>query len=296
MQTIEQLIARAESAEREVERLTKQIKDDNRSYGCELRDPYGTIWEQATKDHARAERAEAKLKEWSPLNLWGDTPEIIHAFVKGQQARIQAAQDVEAELESTKERALTLANSLDQAQTELAELKESVLVQRIFSDDRIRADEAEHDCRVLIGQLNDALAELDGIRALAGRNKRYCFKGTARELVAALDQALDIAQAELKAEQDIRVINEIELKVSRDIVSKIWVQLGSPTYEQLKGRSIYDLIYELKAELAAERARLDWLMAGGVCMVQHTGGFHVSRLHAPVSRAAIDAAMKEGAQ
>ena len=101
MQTIEQLIARAESAEREVERLTKQIKDDNRSYGCELRDPYGTIWEQATKDHARAERA-------------------------------------------------------------------------------------------------------------------------------------------------------------------------------------------------AERARLDWLMAGGVCMVQHTGGFHVSRLHYPVSRAAIDAAMKEG--
>ena len=44
----------------EVERLTKQIKDDNRSYGCELRDPNGTIWEQAAKDHARAERAEAE--------------------------------------------------------------------------------------------------------------------------------------------------------------------------------------------------------------------------------------------
>ena len=189
--------------------------------------------------------AEAELKEWSLLNLWGGTPEIIHGFIKGQQARIHAAQDVEGELESTKERALTLANSLDQAQTELAELKESVLVQQIFSDDRIRANAAE---------------------------------------------------AELKAEQDIRVINEIELKVSRAIVSKIWVQLGSPTYEQLKGRSIYDLIDELKAELAKERARLDWLMAGGVCMVQHTGGFHVSRLHAPVSRAAIDAAMKEGAK
>jgi hypothetical protein len=45
----------------EVERLKKQIRDDNRSYGCELRDPYGTIWEQATNDHARAERAEAAL-------------------------------------------------------------------------------------------------------------------------------------------------------------------------------------------------------------------------------------------
>jgi len=45
----------------EVERLTKQIKDDNRSYGCELRDANGTIWQQATKDHARAEKAEAEL-------------------------------------------------------------------------------------------------------------------------------------------------------------------------------------------------------------------------------------------
>ena len=53
---------------------------------------------------------------------------------------------------------------------------------------------------------------------------------------------------------------------------------------------------EAEADLAAERARLDWLISGGVCMIQHTGGFHVSRLHAPVSRAAIDAAMKEDAK
>jgi hypothetical protein len=52
-----------------VKSLKKQIKDDNFSYGCELRDPYGTIWEQATKDHARAERAEAAetvaLAQWN---------------------------------------------------------------------------------------------------------------------------------------------------------------------------------------------------------------------------------------
>ena len=47
----------------EVERLKKQIKDDNRAYGCELRDPNGTIWEQAAKDYARAEKAEAALAE-----------------------------------------------------------------------------------------------------------------------------------------------------------------------------------------------------------------------------------------
>lgn len=150
----------------------------------------------------------------------------------------------------------------DQLRAECLNLRADLdAIKAIRDEEKARADEAEHDCRDLIGQLNDALAELDGIRALAGRNKRYCFKDTARELVAALDQALDIAQAELKAEQDIRVINEIELKVSRAIVSKIWTQLGSPTYEQLKGRSIYHLIDELKAELATERARLEEMAA-----------------------------------
>ncbi len=49
-------------------------------------------------------------------------------------------------------------------------------------------------------------------------------------------------------------------------------------------------------DFVAEQARLDWLMAGGVCMVQHSGGYHISRLHAQVSRADIDAAMKEDAK
>jgi hypothetical protein len=61
--------AEREQLRAEVERLKKQIKDDNRSYGCELRDPNGTIWEQATKDHARAKRAEAAetvaLAQWN---------------------------------------------------------------------------------------------------------------------------------------------------------------------------------------------------------------------------------------
>lgn len=173
----------------------------------------------------------------------------------------------------------------DQLRAECLNLRADLdAIKAIRDEEKARADEAEHDCRDLIGQLNDALAELDGIRALAGRNKQYCFKDTARELVAALDQALDIAQAELKAEQDIRVINEIELKVSRAIVSKIWTQLGSPTYEQLKGRSIYHLIDELKAELARERARMDYILR--VCSA---GVFYNA-----TSRAAIDAAMKEG--
>ena len=39
-----------------------------------------------------------------------------------------------------------------------------------------------------------------------------------------------------------------ERDAEREIVDRIWKQLGSPTYEELKGRSIYDLIDEIKDE------------------------------------------------
>ena len=45
----------------------------------------------------RAEKAEDALAEWSVLNLWGGTPEIIHEFIKGQQNRIHHCQDLGAE-------------------------------------------------------------------------------------------------------------------------------------------------------------------------------------------------------
>ncbi len=47
--------------------------------------------------NARAAHAEAALAEWSVLNLWGGTPEIIHEFIKGQQNRIHHCQDLGAE-------------------------------------------------------------------------------------------------------------------------------------------------------------------------------------------------------
>ena len=61
------LIAENVKLRADLERFTKQIKDDHRSYGCELRDPNGTIWEQAAKDHARAEKAEAECVEQARL-------------------------------------------------------------------------------------------------------------------------------------------------------------------------------------------------------------------------------------
>jgi hypothetical protein len=44
------------------------------------------------------DQARAELATWHWLRLWGTTPEIVHAFIKRQQARIHAAQDIEVEL------------------------------------------------------------------------------------------------------------------------------------------------------------------------------------------------------
>ena len=50
----------------------------------------------------RGERDEAR--EWKDmLSGWGGTPEIVQEFIKGQQARIHAAQDIERELEQAKQ-------------------------------------------------------------------------------------------------------------------------------------------------------------------------------------------------
>jgi hypothetical protein len=40
------------------------------------------------------------------------------------------------------------------------------------------------------------------------------------------------------------------------IVSRIWKQLGSPTYEQLAGRDIHDMIAEKDAEIATLKAKV----------------------------------------
>ena len=77
----------------------------------------------------RAEKAEAALAEWSVLNLWGGTPEIIHEFIKGQQNRIHHCQDLEAEcLEQARllgmsgEREADLLGKLERAKADTARL------------------------------------------------------------------------------------------------------------------------------------------------------------------------------
>ena len=158
-----------------------------------------------------------------------------------------------------------------------------------------------------IARAEKAESELANIRALADRrNKSDHSQDTTHQLVAALDQALDIAQAELAAtkstlDEEVNCAEKAEHEVVRQ-----YARAERAEAELAKAKAVLASIEEdgteehnaavrLRQELASERARLDWLMAGGVCLVQHSGGFHVSRLHAQVSRAIIDAAMKEGA-
>jgi hypothetical protein len=50
-----------------------------------------------------------ELKEWQTLAMWGGTPMHVHEFIKGQQARIRAAQDAEEQLELWQKLALSAA-------------------------------------------------------------------------------------------------------------------------------------------------------------------------------------------
>ena len=96
---------------------------------------------------------------------------------------------------------------------------------------------------------------------------------------------------------------ETELAAESAIVSRIWTQLGSPTYEQLKGRSIYDLIDELKAELATEREKVRVLhkalknIKNSICRIVPDGYSQpcVDESADECDRI-IDAAMKDGAK
>jgi hypothetical protein len=69
-----------------------------RALSDQLSDNLSAVGAAYNAEKARAEKAEAALAEWSVLNLWGGTPEIIHEFIKGQQTRIHHCQDIEAEL------------------------------------------------------------------------------------------------------------------------------------------------------------------------------------------------------
>jgi len=182
------------------------------------------------------------------------------------------------------------ARATDQLRAEVERLKSDGAASA-FSNMACRASRAETE-------RNNLRADLDAIKAILTEEKARAERAEA-ELKDRAAMMRDVMR-----ERDAA---EISLTAERAIVSRIWVQLGSPTYEQLKGRSIYDLIDEMKAELAAERARLSELKAKGCeALIIATTWAHVwgDKLSPDSLRdfkkheAAFlaDAAMKEGAK
>ena len=154
-----------------------------------------------------------------------------------------------------------------------------------------------------------AEAELAGIRALADRrNKRYHVEDTTHQLVAALDQALDIAQAELAQLREL----DAERARMRQIAVDKRIRTPTPRTDEEAGSLIdaeevvpADFARELERELAKERARLDYLSTRGFEHRHHETGDHLgyewtissySESEDVTLRDVIDAEMQEEAK
>jgi len=57
-------------------------------------------------------QVELELRDWQRLQLWGGTPAVVEAFIKGQQNRIHTCQELEQELTAWKECAKGLLRAL----------------------------------------------------------------------------------------------------------------------------------------------------------------------------------------
>jgi len=135
-------------------------------------------------------------------------------LIADSEARVVAAAVVtlEARITSDEELFHDIRMKLTAACGDPYKLHDEALDAIITERDRLRADverltaeleqESKWKAREYLARAERAEAELDGIRALADRrNERDHSQDTTHQLVAALDQGIDIAQAELATER-----------------------------------------------------------------------------------------------
>ena len=128
--------------------------------------------------------AREELAEWSILNGWGGTPEIINEFIKGQQTRIYYERNLEEDLTLAQEEITLLKNAIannnDAARAEYIDLKE----QR----DRLLEQQEQWRlssvCRELVEQ-RDRLAE--ALESIVGES---AYEGLPESKQQAIEQAL----------------------------------------------------------------------------------------------------------
>lgn len=115
----------------------------------------------------RAERAEAEIAEWSVLNLWGGTPDFIHEFIKGQQARIHRCQDLEAD--NAKWQKLLLMSRDDREIDLISEVEEQA---RLLG----MSGEREADLLGKLGRLESELAAIKNGHGELGKYEQLRLK------------------------------------------------------------------------------------------------------------------------
>jgi DNA repair exonuclease SbcCD ATPase subunit len=73
------LSSRIQQLQEEIKTLKQQILDDNKAYGCELRDPYGTIWQYAEGVRKENEALKAAQAETDCTNWWPTVERFLQA-------------------------------------------------------------------------------------------------------------------------------------------------------------------------------------------------------------------------
>jgi chromosome segregation ATPase len=129
-------------------------------------------------DHPLVVRAEVarqlkrELREWEMLRSWGGTPAHVEAFIRGQQDRIHAAQDVERELAAAKREVEELSRSIRQQQLmdeEILGLRErNAELQRSLDETATKLMHAVNDRNSLGNQIDLLRDEFMRIRARIG--------------------------------------------------------------------------------------------------------------------------------
>ena len=142
------------------------------------------------------------------------------------------ASDYNKNLITVEEKVAELMKQCDQLRAQVERLTHLETVLRSSAADMTTG-------RITAGGVAELRAQVERLRS-----DRDCEKRLRKDADELREDAIERAERA-----------EAELKAERDIVSRIWTQLGSPTYEQLRGRSIYDLISELKANATSSAPR-----------------------------------------
>lgn len=134
------------------------------------------------------------------------------------------------------------------ALTDSAEVEEQEDLNCKLQADNARLAAQVSEMQPLLGKERDEIArltrEFEHAAAQIERSRQFIAEDQSQRIKVGEEQSAEIERLER------------ELAEETKIVDRIWDLFGRPSYEDLNGRTIYDLITDLHRELAEERKRL----------------------------------------